>query len=441
MEDKSLPAQQQRIGFHYFPDTMHYRDSDLIRWLPELQSLGASWITLYTPDDHAIPEPFINGLIKANIQPILHIHTSTSKPPRVANLKSLLNAYSNWGVRYIVFFDRPNMLSNWSPTGWTQAKLVDRFLDLYLPLAEAALASSLTPIIPPLEPGGNYWDTAFLRDMISALDRRGYSSLLDHMILGAYGRLGNRPLNWGAGGPERWPSTKPYFTPKDSQDQCGFHIFDWYLTIISAIIGKKLPIMLFGVGCHSGELSDARYPSVTLEAHTARHLEVARALAGKGGELETIPPEVMACNYWPLCAAPGNPEASHAWFQVSGNKLPIVDVLRNWALSHNPVTHNAASASGPGRFNPHPIAHYLLLTEELWGKQGRNSLILRAFMQKFKPAIGFSPAEAAFARRVTIFGSPQVFPEAVVDQLTAAGCLVERIQEDGTVIASNSAEA
>jgi hypothetical protein len=81
-----------------------------------------------------------------------------------------------------------------------------------------------------------------------------------------------------------------------------------------------------------------------------------------------------------------------------------------------------------------------LLTEELWSKQGKSSAILRTFLQKFKPAIGFSPAEAVFARRVTIFGDHQYFPEVVVDQLTSAGCLVERIQEDGTVIASNSTE-
>ena len=440
MEDKLLPAQQPRIGFQYFPDTMHYRNSDLIRWLPEVQSLAASWVTLYAPDDHAIPEPFITGLIKSNIQPILHFHSSTSKPPQAANLKALLKAYSSWGVRYIVFFDRPNQLGNWSPAGWAQDKLVERFLDIYLPCVEAALSCGLSPVLPPLEPGGNYWDTAFLRDLLLAIMRRGYSSLLNHMTLSAYACAGNHPLNWGAGGPERWPSTRPYFTPNDSQDQRGFRIFDWYLAISNAILGRPLPVILFGAGCHPDEISDARYPAVSLEAHTARHMEIAHALAGEESELEDIPTEVMVCNFAPLFAAPGYPEASHAWFQVSGNTFPVVETMRNWALSHSPITISSTSASGPGRFNPHPIAHYLLLTEELWSKQGKSSVILRTFLQKFKPAIGFSPAEAVFARRVTIFGDLQSFPEVVVDQLTSAGCLVERIQEDGTVIASNSTE-
>ena len=440
MEDKSLPAQQHRIGFHYFSDTLHYRDSDLIRWLPELLSLGASWITLNAPDDHAIPEPFISGLIKANIQPILHFRPSTSRSVDIEHLKPLLTIYARWGVRHVVFFDRPNQLSNWSPAGWAQDKLVERFLDLFLPCAEAALFSGLTPVLPPLEPGGNYWDTAFLRDLFAAVNRRGYASLLNHLSLSAYARAGNRPLNWGAGGPERWPSTKPYFTPKDSQDQRGFRIFDWYLAISNASLGKSLPIMLFGAGCHPGDSSDPQHPPITPETHAARHVEIARALAGQESELEAIPAEVIACNYWPIFSAPGYPEASKAWFQVNGITLPVVESMRNWAISHKPVPASAVSC-GPGRFNPHPIAHYLLLTEELWTRHGINSTILRAFLQKYKPTIGFSAVEAAFAHRVTIFGSILNFPEVVVDQLTAAGCLVERILEDGTVIAPSSAEA
>ena len=53
----------RRIGFHYFPDTQHYRQSDLQTWLPLLHELGAGWLTLQAPDNRAIPEAFIRGLI------------------------------------------------------------------------------------------------------------------------------------------------------------------------------------------------------------------------------------------------------------------------------------------------------------------------------------------------------------------------------------------
>jgi hypothetical protein len=441
MQSGSLPTQQQRLGFHYFPDVMHYRDSDLVRWLPELQAFGAAWVVLYAQDDHAIPEPFLSGLINANIKPVLHIHSSTSYPARIESIKSLLNAYASWGVRHVTFFDQPNMLSSWSPTAWAQDKLADRFLDLYLPYAEAALSLGMTPITPPLQPGGNYWDTAFLRDLLSAIKRRGYLSILEHMALGAYARIGNRPLNWGSGGPERWPASKPYLTPESSQDQCGFRIFDWYLAITKAVTGKMVPVILFEVGCHNDESTDPRYSPVTMEEHTSNHVEIARALAGQETEVDAIPPEVMACNFWPVCTAPGHPEAAHAWYQSKGGKQTVVEALRNWAQSITPVPQNAASTTSHGNINPHPIAHYLLLTEELWGKQGHSSPILRNFLQKYKPAIGFSPSEAALARRVTIYGSAQMISDIVVDQLISAGCQVERIQEDGTLIASTSSVA
>ena len=57
-----IPPKNNRIGFHYFPDANHFRESDLYTWLPELKTLEASWLVLNAPADRAIPEFFINGL-------------------------------------------------------------------------------------------------------------------------------------------------------------------------------------------------------------------------------------------------------------------------------------------------------------------------------------------------------------------------------------------
>ena len=35
------PPNNNRIGFHYFPDADHYRESDLYTWLPELKNPGS----------------------------------------------------------------------------------------------------------------------------------------------------------------------------------------------------------------------------------------------------------------------------------------------------------------------------------------------------------------------------------------------------------------
>jgi hypothetical protein len=63
---------RSRLGFHYYPDTLHYRASDLYTWLPELKAMGAGWLTLVAPPNYAIPEPFLHGLLAAGIEPILH---------------------------------------------------------------------------------------------------------------------------------------------------------------------------------------------------------------------------------------------------------------------------------------------------------------------------------------------------------------------------------
>src|SRR5262245_59292929 len=52
-----------RLGLHYFPDTLHYREADLQTWLPELQALGVSWLVLQSEQDRAIPEYFLRGLM------------------------------------------------------------------------------------------------------------------------------------------------------------------------------------------------------------------------------------------------------------------------------------------------------------------------------------------------------------------------------------------
>jgi hypothetical protein len=49
MPNFPTPPQNNRIGFHYYPDYNHYRDKDLHKWLPELDALGATWLTLLAP--------------------------------------------------------------------------------------------------------------------------------------------------------------------------------------------------------------------------------------------------------------------------------------------------------------------------------------------------------------------------------------------------------
>jgi hypothetical protein len=442
MEAMTTTSHISRYGFYYFPDTMHYRENDLHTWIPELHALGASWLTLLTPTDRAIPETFIRQIIGAGIEPVLHMPLSTTVSGKSDELGMLFNAYAHWGVKYITLFDRPNQLKNWSPANWAQNNLVERFLDIFIPIAEQARNVGLIPVFPPLEPGGDYWDTAFLFAALQGLQRRGQQELLDQLVLSAYAWSGNRSPNWGAGGPERWPRTRPYATPQNSEDHLGFRIFDWYLAVSQAALGVTRPIILLGAGSRIGDQLDPRSPAVDVHAHTWQNMTLVRLMSGRSQEYDPVPPEVLTCNFWLLSAAAGDKELNNAWYKPDMNQLPVVNVIKEWVASgdaniSSPLKSVISTTSYIN--SSRPISHYLLLPTFEWGTADYHLEAIRPFINKFQPTIGFSPVEASHAKKVTVISDATNTYESIIDGLLAAGCIVEQISGDGMNIASKLA--
>jgi hypothetical protein len=319
-----------RLGFHYFPDAEHYRQNDISTWLPVIQALGASWLTLQAPANRAIPEFFLSSLISSGIEPILHFQIPFDNPPSPQDLQPIFQAYARWGVRYVVLFDRPNCRTAWPAAVWAQKHLVERFLDLYLPLAQAAQQSGLIPVFPPLEPAGDYWDTAFICLTAQSLQRRKNAQIPDPWVMSCYAWGSNRSLDWGAGGPERWPGARPYGNPPGEEDQSGFHIFDWYLALAQAELRQSCRILLLGAGCQLGSQVDLHVPPVDEITHAWQNIEIARRLCTPTDSTNGIPAEVLACNFWLLSAATESPHAQQAWFPPHGRPLPVVSAFHQW---------------------------------------------------------------------------------------------------------------
>src|SRR5512140_2364479 len=126
--DKRTPVQGKRLGFHYFPDTLHYREADLQTWLPELTSLGAAWLVVRSATGRAIPEHFLRGLKAAGIEPLIQFDLPLDNAPdpreQARDLAPLLEVYARWGARSVIFFERPNARASWSASGWVQQDLV-----------------------------------------------------------------------------------------------------------------------------------------------------------------------------------------------------------------------------------------------------------------------------------------------------------------------------
>ena len=445
----------ERLGLHYFADDLHYDTQAIQAWLPLLKSSGATWVTLRAPSGRAIPEEFMRTLADFGIEPIIHIPLSLESPPSVEEIAPVLRAYAQWGAKFVAFFDRPNSRERWPDIGWTQRGLVERFLELFLPLAHSALENGLTPVFPPLEPGGDYWDTAFLRAALEELAVRGEDLLLDHLALSAYAWADSKPLDWGAGGPERWPATMPYSTPEGSQDQRGFRIFDWYNTIARASVGEELPILILAAGV------DAQ--SKSAEADVAEHaqvvVEMARQMAAEAPEGEPtdegIPANVLCCNFWLLA----DDETSTAFYNTEGKELELSAQWMAWKKDGEPPT--PISLKGMDEIfeaeeytveedifvRPamtvasalQPILHYLLLPSYEWGASEWHLDAIRPFVLKHRPTVGYSLNEARRSAMVTVVGGEQSFPMDMIEDLKEAGCQVQQLQGDGPEIAAQLA--
>ena len=112
----NVKLQNQRLGIHYYQDTLNYKDSDLIKWLPRFNDLNISWLVLLSDIDRAIPEQFVKGIIDSGINPIIHFKQQPQNPIAVKEIEPILNAYGKWGVKQVIFYDKPNIKNAWQPT-------------------------------------------------------------------------------------------------------------------------------------------------------------------------------------------------------------------------------------------------------------------------------------------------------------------------------------
>lgn len=402
-----MDDRQRRIGFYYFPDNRHYSEQDLERWLPVLEKLDAGWLTLQATAERPVPEAFVRGLLDAGIEPIIHIRCPIGST-RPTELNPLLYSYAHWGVRYVVAYDRPNMRSSWAEGQWSRSGLVERFLDTALPTLQAAHSAGLAPMLPPLDPGGDYWDTAFMESALKAIARRGQQNLLDSLIIAAYGWTYGQALDWGAGGPDAWPEARPYTSPDGVQDQRGIRTYEWYPQIAQSSIGINVPTLVLA----GGPTDESGRPNPE-SAPTA--FEIRQLI--ENGETSAEP---MAFCFHLLACDEGDPEADFAWYTHTGSPTPIAQSYLEAVEAARAAMKSASDLSRK------LFEHYLLLPEEetqavpAW----RNA---SAFALAHRPVVGFSPQEAAHAEQVTIAGDHELISSEVENTLRAAGCQVQRL--------------
>lgn len=394
-----MQTEPKRLGFRYPQSAPDSAVSDLERWIEDLSPLQPGWLLIHSDADRAVPEPFVRKIIDQGIEPIIQLDIPVGAL-RPAELNTLLYSYAHWGVRYAFAYDRPNLKASWANNGWNRESLVERYLDACLPVLQAQFSAGMLPMLAPLEPGGDYWDTAFLHSTLKGIARRGQRDLLENLVIPAYAQTHGRPLDWGAGGPSRWPDARPYFTPEGSQDQIGFHVFDWYAEISRAVVGQPLPVVVLDAGASPVE---------------AGADQVNAAIARKSYDGSQMQPVIAFC----FAVVPA-PDQREDWLPVT--QPPAQEFAETPIETANPAPKAVPQALQTTKM----LDHYLLLP------RGEQAAIpawrsASAFALTHQPVVGFSPAEAVLAHQVTIAGGTDVISEEIETLLRSAGCTVQRL--------------
>jgi hypothetical protein len=409
-----------QIGFMYFSNHKFLINKTLKDWISVLRQLGTSLIIFDSTFTNAISEDAITMAQTNGIEPVIHFTSELPLARKFNEVSILLDVYQKWGVKKIIFGDRPNTKQYWVNAGWHYENLVDHFLDRFLPLANYGVQIGIDPVMPPLQPGGDYWDTAFAELFLKGLRQRRMDEILEKLILAAYGFSFNKPLNWGSGGPQRWPLSKPYLTPEGQEDQIGFNNYEWLQAQSERTIGIEKPVIVLNAG-HSGTLYSQPDPKETLSAIRM----IYSACNGNQNEEEQesmmIDDDVMAINF--------SLDTLQQICQEEISPMLLQDLFTNT---------EEEKKSGEGlQASDKIISHYLLLPSHTSGVSDAVLNKVRPVIKKFHPTVGFSLEEAVFARKVSIYPAPLLFGESQINELRASGCVVEILPESGIDIATS----
>ena len=412
---------EKKIGFHYFQDLNHYQSRDLALWQPELESLQAGWLVLKASPNYAIPEEFITGLLDSDVQPIIHFDIPVNSDYRPEDLRILLCSYARWGVKYVIFFDRPNMKSSWLHDTWSQGDLVERFLDRYLPFVRAAEQNGLTPIFPPLQPGGDYWDLSFLKKVLNLVKQRRSLDFVSNLHIAVSSQTFNHPLSWGAGGKRNWKVPRPYSKSEiGEEDHIGFNTWQWYSDLVNSILGIEPKLFLFYFG--SADIKQSVLdPKVSFE----ELIDFAMKPSEEAGRAAEQKNNILGCLFWILSTSEPNEDGKTAFFDITGEvKVPEIKSYKE-KLENTRKQNLEYAVSDRLAEWIYPIDHYILLPSYEWGIPENTFDRIRPILRDSRPTIGFSLIEATNARKVTVWNENGAFSVKDIDILREAGCLID----------------
>jgi hypothetical protein len=223
-------------GMHWIPTTSQSPDA-VDRFVAEAQRMGVKWVTFLNNGANIGDNDYlVNKLVSAGIEPIMRLWTPTLQPIQ-GDVEAMVRHYVAEGVHYFQPYNEPN-LNDEQPDGKVS---VDRYLDNWIPAAQAIIRGGGLPGFGSMAPGGDMDDQQFLTQALAGLHDRGQLGLLDKGWLSMHNYTHNHPI------------AEPYTD--------GFFKFRNYHKILSAALGRDLPIIGTEGGTFVGEQEDLSMPA------------------------------------------------------------------------------------------------------------------------------------------------------------------------------------
>ena len=384
---------QSRHTFHVPAETMQNDPTYLDQFIEFAKVSGTARALVEVLSPQSLPAAFISKLTQNGIHVDVFLKSTLNEDFDLLSYQDLLNNLAGLKVERVILFDRPNQQSFWKPEAWIQPDLVERFLEKFILLAENCLEKNMQPVFPPLQPAGDYWDTAFLRLALQSLKEKDKTNLLNSLVLSTYSWTYGHPLNWGAGGPECWPASAPYYTPEDSQDQQGFRGYEWYQAQAKAVLDSRVPILLLQAGRQAEYGIDKSEDSSDSQAETIQ--QILRMLYpdafpdAQENPTDLLPETIISCN-----------------FLVNLDWDKLKSLFNGLFSSQNTLTESEAPAEEK-RSPETSVDHYLLLPDESWQSDEKKAAMLKPFLNRYHPAVGTSLDAALDAKEVTLVVTDQ----------------------------------
>lgn len=410
--------QNWEYGLHYAGQTFEASDGEDIlfnlphgvTWVSSDLAQYAQLISLASANNHRI-------LVQYDIRRLeRYDRTWTSE---VATLQKA-------GIQYIQPSGLPNQKEYYDRL-WEKESVIQRYYHLFSRFARFCANLGMQVVFPLLQPGGDFWDTVFLRAILSRLVAKKEQIIIDNLVLSANGATCGKPFAWGDGGARRWPEARPYHTPAGSEDQIGMNTWQWYQDIALDVLQKECPMFIFHTGNPTLSSTDVPDFKKILTMFPPRRVS---NQAGKPSHLCLFDMRWMG-------------DLAEAFDNI---QEPVTDdkvQMETKEMAPKPKSA-AEKLPSPCKNGPDPMAkwikEYLFLPKYSWGVAEWHLDIVKPYIQNHGCTMGFSLEEASHAERVLLIGAEEMVDEYAIQHLRDSGCEVILINGDGTEIAHQLVE-